>query len=250
MFSRPRSYWFVAGLLTVSVWGGSASADSANLKCNSQRDQIWVYDSLRNFDVAAKLKCGEQVEVVGRVDGYAKIRAQNGTEGYVPESAFIDLPRVEIRPDPTRDVGLVKKQVQAKEIARAAARDAFPTPDASRHSGTAPLYGSAAAVPSKSASEKKTTRDGSMAPFATYADMTAGPDSSSTKEISSSEPKGTSVPEPPVANRSSSPDISVVDANAATVINRPTGSAVPTGDSDEISDLRPQSESADLASRP
>jgi hypothetical protein len=231
----------VAVLLTVSAWGGSASANSATLKCNSQRDQIWVYDSLNHFDVAAKLKCGEEVEVIGRVDGYAKFRAQNGTGGYVPESAFVNLPPVEIRPDPTHDVGLVAKQVQAKEIATAAARDAFPTSDESTHSGTAPLYGSAAAVPAKSASEKKTTRDGSMAPFATYADMTPGPDSSSTKEISSS------VPEPPVANRSSSSDISVFDANAGTIINRPTGSAVPTVDSDEISDLRPQSASANLA---
>ncbi|MGC2280615.1 MAG: hypothetical protein WA603_11400, partial [Candidatus Acidiferrales bacterium] len=79
MFSRRRLYLLVAGLLAVSVWGASASANSATLKCNSQRDQIWVYDSLSDFDVAAKLNCGEAVEVVGRVDGYAKIRAQNGT---------------------------------------------------------------------------------------------------------------------------------------------------------------------------
>ena len=246
---RARWFLFMTGVVVFSLPVGSASANTAtaSLKCNSQRDQIWVYDSLSSFDVVAKLKCGEYVEIVGRVDGYVKIRAQNDLEGYVPEAALINLPSLQISPDPTHDVGLAAKQAQAKEIAEVAARDAFPAPADSRHSGTAPLYGSAAADPAKNTSEKKTTRGSSMAPFATYADITPAPASSSAKETSSDEPKGTSVPEPPVENRSSSSYISVVDANAGTIINRPKGSAVPTGYADEISDLQPPSESANLA---
>jgi uncharacterized protein YgiM (DUF1202 family) len=113
MDTRARLFLLVAGVIGASFVARPASANTATLKCNSHRDQIWVYDSLSSFDVEAKLQCGEDVEIVGRVTDYVKIRAQNGVEGYVPETAFADLPPVEIRPDPTRDVGLVAKQVQA-----------------------------------------------------------------------------------------------------------------------------------------
>jgi len=68
------------------------AGDSATMKCNATQDRIWVYDSLNSFDVSAKLKCGETVEITSRVKGYVKIRAANGTEGYVQDSTFPDLP--------------------------------------------------------------------------------------------------------------------------------------------------------------
>ena len=39
------------------------AGDSATMKCNATQDRIWVYDSPSSFDVAAKLKCGETVEI-------------------------------------------------------------------------------------------------------------------------------------------------------------------------------------------
>ena len=93
MDTRARLFLLVAGVIGVSFVARPVSANTATLKCNTQRDQIWVYDSLSTFDVEAKLKCGTDVEILGRVTDYVKIRAQTGVEGYVPETAFADLSR-------------------------------------------------------------------------------------------------------------------------------------------------------------
>jgi hypothetical protein len=84
----------------VSLLAGSASANTATVRCVAQQDQISVYDSLRTRGVEAKLKCGEKVEIIGRVQDYVKIRAQNGVEGYVPENLFAGLPAAGIHPAP------------------------------------------------------------------------------------------------------------------------------------------------------
>jgi hypothetical protein len=68
------------------------AGDSATMKCDASHNRVWVYDSLTTFDVSAKLNCGETVEITGRVKGYVKIHAANGTEGYVPDTTFPDLP--------------------------------------------------------------------------------------------------------------------------------------------------------------
>jgi hypothetical protein len=95
-----------------------ASANTSTLKCNPQKDLIWVYDSLATFDVGAKLSCTDSVEVLDRINGYAKVRTRNGVEGYIPESAFSNLPSYQVRDDRTHEVGYVAKDVQAKEIAK------------------------------------------------------------------------------------------------------------------------------------
>jgi hypothetical protein len=236
---------FMTGVMSVSILAGSASPNTATLKCNSYHDQVWVYDSLRSFNVAARLNCGKDVEIIGRVEGYVKIRAQNNLEGYVPEAAVADLPPLEIYQDPSQDVGLVAKQAQAKEIAKAAAREAFPAPADSTPTKTAPVFASAGAVPAPTTSGEKASKN-SVGPFAEYAEVNPAPVSSGLKEVSSSAPSDAPAIEPTVANPSS-PGISVVDATAARIINRPTGSAVSSGDSDEISDLHARSDSADLA---
>ena len=108
---QARLFLVMAGVMSVSMLAGSASANTATLKCNSHHDQIWVYESLSSFDVAARLKCGEYVEIVGRVEGYVKIRAQNNLEGFVPEAAVADLPPLKIYPrsvpgrGPSRETG-------------------------------------------------------------------------------------------------------------------------------------------------
>jgi hypothetical protein len=242
MDTRARLFLLVAGVIGVSSVARPVSANTATLKCNSQRDQIWVYDSLSSFDVEAKLKCGTDVEILGRATDYVKIRAQNGVEGYVPETALADLPPVEIRPDPTRDVGLVAKQVQAKEIAKAAAASAFPAPVDSSRSEIAPLSGSVTAIPAK------TTRESdSAAPFSAFAEMNPAPASPRAKETPSTDAAETPSTQPTVANPPSSPNISIVDATAARIVNPPAPSKGPPGDSAEISDLQPRNESANIA---
>jgi len=73
----------------------TAASDIGNVKCPPNQDRVWVYESLASFDVEARLHCGETVEIVSRVKGYVKVRTANGVEGYVPDSAFPDLPPLE-----------------------------------------------------------------------------------------------------------------------------------------------------------
>jgi hypothetical protein len=74
------------------------ATDIGSVKCAVNQDRVWVYESLNSFDVEARLRCGEAVEIVSRVKGFVKIRTASGVEGYVPDSAFPDLPAL---PDDT-----------------------------------------------------------------------------------------------------------------------------------------------------
>jgi len=93
--------------LVVSLLAGSASANTATVRCVAQQDQVSVYDSLRTRGVEAKLKCGEEVEIIGHLQNYVKIRAQNGVEGYVPANSFAGLPSVEIHQAPAANAASV-----------------------------------------------------------------------------------------------------------------------------------------------
>jgi hypothetical protein len=68
------------------------AGDSMTVKCGPNQERVWVYDSLTSFDISVKLKCGESVEMIGRVKGYVKVRTQSGTEGFIPDAAFSNLP--------------------------------------------------------------------------------------------------------------------------------------------------------------
>jgi hypothetical protein len=214
---RARSFLLIVSLAGVSILTGAASANPAALKCNSYRDQIWVYDSLSTFGVEAKLNCGENVEIIERVNGYVKIRAQHGVEGYIPETSVADLPPLEVRQDPARDVGQVAKQAQAKEIANATAKAAadaaaIKPSDLGRIAG-APSGGSATETPAKSASDERLPAGGSMLTGAAFGEM-----------------------HPPRASPS---------ANDTSVKAVAADSTATTSDSDEILDSQPESLSTD-----
>ena len=243
MDTRGRLFLVMTGVVSVLILAGSASANTTALKCNSHHDQIWVYESLSSFDVAAKLNCGEDVEIVGRVEGYVKIRAQNNLEGYIPEAAIADLPPLKIYQDPSHDVGLVAKQVQAKEIAKAAAREAYPAPADSTPTKTAPVSDSASAIPAQTTSGEKASK-GSVGPFAEYAEISPAPVSSKAREASSGTPAATAAAESTVAVPTSSASVSVVEATGTT-ISRPADSVAGPSNSTENSDALPESVSAD-----
>ena len=214
-----RFFLLIASVAGVSLLAGSASANPAALKCNSHRDQIWVYDSLSSFGVEAKLNCGDKVEITDRVKDYVKIRAQNGVEGYIPETSVADLPPLEVRQDPALDVGLVAKQAQAKEIANAAAKAAADMaavipPDSGRFAG-APSAGLSNEVSATSNSEKKAPAGGSMLPVASYGEIRP--------------------PRAPAPTDDSSSMAVAADSTAT------------TSDSNEIPDSQPESLSADFA---
>ena len=105
-----RFLGFVILAIGICISASSVSANSYTLKCNSSKDSVWVYDSLASFAVEAKLNCGEAVEVLERVQDYVKIRARNGIEGYVPESAFSELPAVAHNAQPAPSVAVVAKR--------------------------------------------------------------------------------------------------------------------------------------------
>ena len=216
---RARFFLLMVSLASVSLLAGSASANPTALKCNSHRDQIWVYDSLNRFDVEAKLNCGENVEVIERVDGYLKIRAQNGVEGYIPETSIADLPALEVRKDPALDVGTVAKQAQAKEIANATAQAAAEAarinpPDSGRFAGT----------PSSSSANDAAAKNTSNNPV----------------------PAGVSVPEVAALGDMNPPRASprAGDTSSREVA---ADSSAPTSDSNETPDSQPENLSADIA---
>jgi hypothetical protein len=211
MDRTARFLLLIASVSGVTLLTGSASANPAALKCNSQRDQIWVYDSLNSFGVEAKLNCGGNVEIIERVKDYVKIRAQNGVQGYIPETSVADLPPLEVRQDPTRDVGLVAKQAQAQEIANATAKAAA---DAARLS-VLPSAGSANEATAKNTSDKMLPAGSSVLPVAAFGEMNRPRVSPPTGDTSS---------------RAISAD-----------------STAPTSDSNEISDSQPENLSADFA---
>ena len=219
MYLTARFFLLIASVAGVSLLTGSASANPAALKCNSHRDQIWVYDSLNSFGVEAKLDCGGNVQIIERAKDYVKIRTPNGVEGYVPETSVADLPPLEVRQDPALDVGLVAKQAEAKEIANATAKAAADAasiipPDSARFVGPASA-GSANEAPAKSTSDKKLPAGSSMLPVAALGEMN---------------PRRSSPPADDSSSRSVSAD-----------------STAPTGDSDEIPDSQPENLSADFA---
>ncbi|HEY0702436.1 MAG TPA: hypothetical protein VGD60_06690 [Candidatus Acidoferrales bacterium] len=119
---------FAAAVAAVSIFAVPASASPSNLKCNSNKDRVWVYDSLTTFEVQAKLDCAESVEVLDRQEGYVKIRTRSGVVGYIPAASFADDQDLSTRPvqqDSAPSVGVVAKQAQAEEIAKARAADSI-----------------------------------------------------------------------------------------------------------------------------
>jgi hypothetical protein len=89
MSRRMKVLLLLAGLCAAAM---ASRADTATVRCLANQDRVWVYDSLNSFDVQAKLKCGEVVEITSRVKGFVKIKTASGTEGWVPDSAFPELP--------------------------------------------------------------------------------------------------------------------------------------------------------------
>jgi hypothetical protein len=83
-----KSFLVVIGILLISLIAGPASANTATVRCVTRQSQISVYESVTTLRVEGKLKCGEDVEIIERVKDYVKIRAQNGVEGYVPDTLF------------------------------------------------------------------------------------------------------------------------------------------------------------------
>jgi opacity protein-like surface antigen len=81
------------GLISLPASAQDAQATPAEMyvgyvSCPVRQTSIFLYQSLKNFDVIASPKCDERVVVLGQVDtlgGYLRIRTADGKEGYVPQ---------------------------------------------------------------------------------------------------------------------------------------------------------------------
>ncbi len=93
----------------------AGAAPTIGVRCGANEDRVWVYESLVDFNVEAKLKCGDQVEILDRVKGYVKVRTAGGDEGFVAATAF---PKSAIPPEPedhSHDLQAVSQQMLANQ---------------------------------------------------------------------------------------------------------------------------------------
>jgi uncharacterized protein YgiM (DUF1202 family) len=178
MINTVRFYLILAGVGTVSLFAASASANTATVRCVSRQDQISVYDSLSTRSVEAKLKCGEEVEIIGRMQDYVKIRAQNGVEGYVPAASFAGLTTSANRPDASAGNAPVK----AASVSAA----------------------SAMAAPRQNTSAKKPSSSAPTAPSDTFAEMTPAADPAPLADTPAKATSDVPANHPPAANAASS----------------------------------------------
>lgn len=136
-----RTLGISLALVIIAAAVPSAKAGgTVNIKCAPNEDRVWVYESLTDFNVAAKLKCGDPVQIVERVKGYVKIETANGTEGYVLDTSF---PKSALPPAP------VEKPNDVESAAAAfAARRGLRAPDNSVDAPAAPHSSAPVAVAS------------------------------------------------------------------------------------------------------
>jgi hypothetical protein len=129
----------------------SAAPTTLGVRCGANEDRVWVYESLVDFNVQAKLKCGEQVEILDRVKGYVKIRTAKGDEGFVNDTAF---PKSAIPPEPedhTHDLEAQSQKMLAAAKARGNTSVDAPTVAAAPAPAAVPAPAPAPVVVAKSA---------------------------------------------------------------------------------------------------
>ena len=117
---------FIVGICSVAP---ARAGDVAPVKCGTNQDRVWVYDSLTSFDVQSKIRCGETVEIIGRAKGYVKVRMHDGSEGYVSDSALPGLPPLEDKDNPAQP-GQTSNTVTPTESLGTIARRVAPRPAA------------------------------------------------------------------------------------------------------------------------
>ncbi|MGA7221826.1 MAG: hypothetical protein WBX16_03130 [Candidatus Acidiferrales bacterium] len=155
------------GLALALVIVGSAppayAGASTNVKCAANEDRVWVYENLDDFNLAAKLKCGDPVQVESRVKGYVKIQTADGTEGYVLDSA---LPKSALPPAP-EEKPITVEAASLAFAAKRAAKSATPTVSSAPTASTAPAAVVASSTPAAvSASSAPAVASTSTAPAA------------------------------------------------------------------------------------
>jgi len=140
-------------LVMAFVWPSAAFADGAAVKCAPNEERAWLYDSVTSFNVEAKLKCGENVEVIGQENGYVKVRTANGTEGYLPAGnlpkipAAPDMPGTDAKPAEPQSLASLARAAAARRASAASAPAASAAPVAAPNAVPSSAVASVAAAP-------------------------------------------------------------------------------------------------------
>ncbi len=72
---------------------GLKAADAGYTSCPSGQAFVYLYQSLTTFEVLARLKCGEKVEIVDPGNNTrVRVRTLDGKEGYLPQSDISATP--------------------------------------------------------------------------------------------------------------------------------------------------------------
>jgi hypothetical protein len=192
--------------------------DFAPVKCGTNQDRVWVYDSLTSFNVQAQIRCGENVQIVARAKGYVKVRIKDGSEGYVADSSLPSLLPLEDHASKPADSSVSASTDSLGAIARrlATSSGSAPTPHLADASSAAPKPADsrkpattiAASIPSPSlpASVPATPRPASI----TNAAIVNAP----APEKLATKPMVASAPAPPAAI-AAAPAVSASLSNAA-----------------------------------
>ena len=150
-------------LLMAAAVPSAKAGGTVNIKCGPNEDRVWVYESLTDFNVAAKLKCGDPVQIVERVKGYVKIQTATGTEGYVLDTSFPKSALPPAPPEKPNDVESAAAAFAAKRGVRAP-DNSVATPASPRSS--APAVVASASQPAAIASPAPPAVVASSAPAA------------------------------------------------------------------------------------
>ena len=241
------------------------ASDLAYVKCSVNQDRVWVYESLSSFDVEARLKCGEPVEILHRVKGYVRIRTESGVEGYVPDSVFPDLPALPDDADKPAAASAAQRSVAVAAPKPApvatAARAAPPTAVAPQPAAALQPSPTKTSAPTKPAtpapapsSLKVSTASTHTKPAPTVAKKANAPPSTSSPAFDSA-PAARLVHSAPSASAAAAPP---AKASVETVSTRKDSSAIVAAtaqpsaaveESEDYPDTQVQNESADPACR-
>jgi hypothetical protein len=90
---RMKARFLIFGLLVTVLTSFSARAGSLSYaRCGTYDAYLLVYKSTDKFEELGKLRCGEQVEVLARADGYSQIRTLDDRLGWVRDADLTEAP--------------------------------------------------------------------------------------------------------------------------------------------------------------
>jgi len=69
----------------------AAAQSSGQVACSRQDTYTYLYSSMTTLDVMRTLPCGEQVDIIGRYDGYFGVRTSKGEIGYIAQGSIFLL---------------------------------------------------------------------------------------------------------------------------------------------------------------